>query len=199
MPSIRLIVGLGNPGEKYIGTRHNAGADFVSALAKQNGIELKSEKKLAGRLGRGTVAGHDLRLMIPDTYMNHSGKAVGLAAKYFQIAPEQILIAHDELDMPPGASRFKFDGGHGGHNGLRDVIPAIGGSKSFWRLRVGIGHPGQANKVSGWVLSKASKIEQELIDLSINESLSALPLLLDGEDVKAMTRLHSSDKTKEDL
>ena len=104
MPSIRLIVGLGNPGEKYIGTRHNAGADFVSALAKQNGIELKSEKKLAGRLGRGTVAGHDLRLMIPDTYMNHSGKAVGLAAKYFQIAPEQILIAHDELDMPPGAS-----------------------------------------------------------------------------------------------
>ena len=145
------------------------------------------------------MAGHDLRLMIPDTYMNHSGKAVGLAAKYFQIAPEQILIAHDELDMPPGASRFKFDGGHGGHNGLRDVIPAIGGSKAFWRLRVGIGHPGQASKVSGWVLSKASKIERGLIDLSIDESLSALPLLLDGNDVKAMTRLHSSDKTKEDL
>jgi len=199
MPSIRLIVGLGNPGEKYIGPRHNAGADFVSALAKQNGIELKSEKKLAGRLGRGTVAGHDLRLMIPDTYMNHTGKAVGLAAKYFQIAPEQILIAHDDLDMPPGASRFKFDGGHGGHNGLRDIIPAIGGAKAFWRLRVGIGHPGQASKVSGWVLSKASKIEQGLIDLSIDESLSALPLLLDGEGVKAMTRLHSSDKTKEDL
>jgi len=199
MPSIRLIVGLGNPGEKYIGTRHNAGADLVSALAKQSSVELKPEKKLAGRLGRGTVAGHDLRLMIPDTYMNHSGRAVGLAVKYFQIAPEQVLIAHDELDMPPGASRFKFDGGHGGHNGLRDVILAMGGSKAFWRLRVGIGHPGQAAKVSGWVLSKASKIEQELIDLSIDESLRALPLLLAGDDVKAMTHLHSSDKTKEDL
>jgi PTH1 family peptidyl-tRNA hydrolase len=187
MPSIRLIVGLGNP------------ADFVLALSKLSGIELKTEKKLAGRLGRGSVAGHDVRLMIPDTYMNHSGKAVGLAAKYFQLAPDSILIAHDELDMPPGASRFKFDGGHGGHNGLRDIIPAIGGSKAFWRLRVGIGHPGQASKVSGWVLSKASKIEQALIDLSIDESLSALPLLLDGDDVKAMTRLHSSDKTKEDL
>jgi len=199
MPSIRLIVGLGNPGEKYIGTRHNAGADLVSALAKQSSVELKPEKKLAGRLGRGTVAGHDLRLMIPDTYMNHSGRAVGLAVKYFQIAPEQVLIAHDELDMPPGASRFKFDGGHGGHNGLRDVILAMGGSKAFWRLRVGIGHPGQATKVSDWVLSKASKIEQELIDLSIDESLRALPLLLAGDDVKAMTHLHSSDKTKEDL
>ena len=199
MPSIRLIVGLGNPGGKYIGTRHNAGADFVSVLAKQNGIELKSEKKLAGRLGRGTVAGHDLRLIIPDTYMNQSGKAVGLAAKYFDIEPEQILIAHDELDMPPGASRFKFDGGHGGHNGLRNVIPAIGGSKAFWRLRVGIGHPGHASKVSGWVLSKASEIEARLINLSIEESLSALPLLLEGEGVKAMTRLHGRDKTNEDL
>ncbi|MEC8158602.1 MAG: aminoacyl-tRNA hydrolase [Pseudomonadota bacterium] len=199
MPSIRLIVGLGNPGEEYIGTRHNAGADFVSAIARQNGIELSAEKKLAGRLGRGNLAGHDLRLMIPDTHMNHSGKAVGLAAKYFQIAPEHMLIAHDELDMPPGASRFKFDGGHGGHNGLRDIIPAIGGSKAFWRLRVGIGHPGQANRVSAWVLSKASKIEQGLIDLSVEEALRALPLLLDGEDVKAMTRLHSSDKTRQDL
>ncbi len=199
MPSIRLIVGLGNPGEEYIGTRHNAGADFVSAIARQNGIELSAEKKLAGRLGRGNLAGHDLRLMIPDTHMNHSGKAVGLAAKYFQIAPQHMLIAHDELDMPPGASRFKFDGGHGGHNGLRDIIPAIGGSKAFWRLRVGIGHPGQANRVSAWVLSKASKIEQGLIDLSVEEALRALPLLLDGEDVKAMTLLHSNDKTRQDL
>ena len=199
MPSIRLIVGLGNPGEKYIGTRHNAGAIFVSALARRNDIELKSEKKLAGRLGVGTVAGHNLRLMIPDTYMNQSGQTVGLAARYFQIATEHILIAHDELDMPPGASRFKFDGGHGGHKGLRDIIPAVGGSTAFWRLRVGIGHPGQASKVPGWVLSKASEMEQGLINLSIDESLSALPLLLEGEDVKAMTRLHSSDKTKEDL
>jgi len=199
MPSIRLIVGLGNPGEKYIGTRHNAGADFVLALAKLSGIELKTEKKLAGRLGRGSVAGHDVRLMIPDTYMNHSGKAVGLAAKYFQIAPDSILIAHDELDMPPGASRFKFDGGHGGHNGLRDIIPALAGSRAFWRLRIGIGHPGEANRVSAWVLNKASKTEQALIDLSQDEAIRALQLLMAGDNVKAMTQLHSNDKTKDDL
>ena len=185
-PSIRLIVGLGNPGEKYIGTRHNAGADFVSAVAKRNAIELKTDKKLAGRIGRGMVNGQDVRLLIPDTFMNHSGKAVGLAAKYFQIAPEHILIAHDELDMPPGA-------------GLRDIIPALGGSRAFWRLRVGIGHPGSANKVSGWVLNKASKIEQGLIDQSQEEAVSALALLMAGDEVKAMTQLHSSDKTKDDL
>ena len=198
-PSIRLIVGLGNPGEKYIGTRHNAGADFVSAVAKLNAIELKADKKVAGRIGRGMVNGHDVRLLIPDTFMNHSGKAVGLAAKYFQIGPEQILIAHDELDMPPGASRFKFDGGHGGHNGLRDIIPALGGIRTFWRLRLGIGHPGQANKVSAWVLNKASKIEQALIDQSLEEAIRALELLMAGNDVKAMTQLHSNDKTKDDL
>lgn len=198
-PSIRLIVGLGNPGEKYIGTRHNAGADFVSAVAKLNAIELKADKKVAGRIGRGMVNGHDVRLLIPDTFMNHSGKAVGLAAKYFQIGPEQILIAHDELDMPPGASRFKFDGGHGGHNGLRDIIPALGGIRAFWRLRLGIGHPGQANKVSAWVLNKASKIEQALIDKSLEEAIRALDLLMAGNDVKAMTQLHSNDKTKDDL
>ena len=198
-PSIRLIVGLGNPGEKYIGTRHNAGADFVSAVAKMNAIELKADKKVAGRIGRGMVNGHDVRLLIPDTFMNHSGKAVGLAAKYFQIGPEQILIAHDELDMPPGASRFKFDGGHGGHNGLRDIIPALGGIRTFWRLRLGIGHPGQANKVSAWVLNKASKIEQALIDQSLEEAIRALELLMAGNDVKAMTQLHSNDKTKDDL
>lgn len=198
-PSIRLIVGLGNPGEKYIGTRHNAGADFVSAVAKLNAIELKADKKVAGRIGRGIVNGQDTRLLIPDTFMNHSGKAVGLAAKYFQISPEHILIAHDELDMPPGASRFKFDGGHGGHNGLRDIIPALGGSRAFWRLRVGIGHPGNANKVSAWVLNKASKIEQALIDQSQDEAIRALELLMSGDDVKAMTQLHSNDKTKDDL
>ena len=197
-PSIRLIVGLGNPGEKYIGTRHNAGADFVSAVAKLNAIELKADKKVAGRIGRGIVNGQDTRLLIPDTFMNHSGKAVGLA-QVFSNKPEHILIAHDELDMPPGASRFKFDGGHGGHNGLRDIIPALGGSRAFWRLRVGIGHPGQANKVSAWVLNKASKIEQALIDQSQDEAIRALELLMAGDDVKAMTQLHSNDKTKDDL
>jgi len=198
-PSIRLIVGLGNPGEKYIGTRHNAGADFVSAVATLNAIELKADKKVAGRIGRGMVNGQDIRLLIPDTFMNRSGKAVGLAAKYFQISPEHILIAHDELDMPPGASRFKFDGGHGGHNGLRDIIPALGGSRAFWRLRIGIGHPGDASRVSAWVLSKASKTEQALIDLSQDDARRALQLLMAGDDVKAMTQLHSNDKTKDDL
>ena len=199
MSAIRLIVGLGNPGTQYEGTRHNAGAFFVRLLAKRHGLSLNPDRNALGESARGVIAGHDLRLLVPETYMNESGRSVAAMSRYYRIEPDAILIAHDELDIPAGESRLKHDGGHGGHNGLRDVIPAIGGSKAFWRLRVGIGHPGQASKVSGWVLSKASKIEQGLIDLSIDESLSALPLLLDGEDVKAMTRLHSSDKTKEDL
>ena len=112
-------------------------------------------------------------------------------ARYYRIETDAILIAHDELEVPPGESRFKYDGGHGGHNGLRDIIPALGGHRDFWRLRIGIGHPGSAKKVSGWVLSKASTADQAAIEASTAAAISALPLLLDGEDVKAMTALHS--------
>lgn len=193
MPSIRLIVGLGNPGAEYVGTRHNAGADFVSALAARHSITLSPEKKVAGRLGRGQIFGHDLRLLIPDSYMNNSGRCVALAARYFDIDATALMIAHDELDIPPGSARFKDGGGHGGHNGLRDIIPALG-TREFWRLRVGIGHPGSARQVSNWVLSKAGKAEQVLIDQSIEEALSAMNLLLSGDSVKAMTQLHSNDQ-----
>ena len=188
---ILLIVGLGNPGSEYRGTRHNAGADFVEALARDAGCTLQTDSKFFGLTGRATVAGHDLRLLIPTTYMNRSGQSVAALARFYKISPEQILIAHDELDLPAGSARFKKGGGHGGHNGLRDIVPALGNSSGFHRLRIGIGHPGHASRVSGYVLSAPSAEDRQKIDASISEALAALPLLLDGDDTKAMTRLHS--------
>jgi PTH1 family peptidyl-tRNA hydrolase len=191
LSAIRLIVGLGNPGTQYEGTRHNAGAFFVRLLAKRHGLSLNPDRNALGDSARGVIAGHDLRLLVPETYMNESGRSVAAMSRYYRIEPDEILIAHDELDIPAGESRFKHDGGHGGHNGLRDIIPALGGHRDFWRLRIGIGHPGSAKKVSAWVLSKASTTDQVSIEASTEAALNALPLLLDGEDVKAMTALHS--------
>ena len=191
MTAIKLIAGLGNPGSEYRGTRHNAGADFVEALARQCSASLQAESKFFGLSGRVTFAGHDLRLLIPTTFMNRSGKSIAAAASFYKIAPEEILIAHDELDIPTGAARFKQGGGHGGHNGLRDIVPALGNNNNFHRLRIGIDHPGHASKVSGYVLSRPSQIDRERIDASIEEAIAALPLLLDGDATKAMTRLHS--------
>ena len=191
MSAIRLIVGLGNPGTQYDGTRHNAGAFFVRLLAELNGLSLTADRNALGETTRGVIAGHDLRLLIPKTFMNESGRSVAAMSRYYQIEPDAILIAHDELDIPAGESRFKYDGGHGGHNGLRDIIPALGGHRNFWRLRIGIGHPGSAEKVSAWVLSKASTADKVSMEASTEAAISALPLLLDGEYVKAMTALHS--------
>jgi PTH1 family peptidyl-tRNA hydrolase len=191
LSAIRLIVGLGNPGKQYEGTRHNAGAFFVRLVARQYGLTLSADRNAVGHSARGTVAGHDLRLLVPETFMNESGRSVAAMANYYRIDPAEILIAHDELDLPPGESRFKHDGGHGGHNGLRDVIPALGGRKDFWRLRIGIGHPGSARNVSDWVLSKAASTDLTAIEASIESAMAALPLLLEGEAVKAMTALHS--------
>lgn len=191
MAKIRLIVGLGNPGSEYEGTRHNAGAFFVRELARQAGQSLSTESKFFGQTARVTFANRDLRLLIPTTFMNRSGRAVAAMANFYRIEPEEMLIAHDELDIPPGQARFKQGGGHGGHNGLRDIVPALGGSKDFHRLRIGIGHPGHASKVSGYVLAKPSKQDREAIDAVIDEALRALPLLLSGDAVKAMTQLHS--------
>ena len=191
MTTIKLIVGLGNPGGEYRGTRHNAGADFVEQLARDNGAELRSEAKFFGLAGHITVNGHSLRLLIPTTFMNRSGKAVAAIATFYKITPQEILIAHDELDIQPGTARFKRGGGHGGHNGLRDIIPALGNNRDFYRLRIGIGHPGHASKVSGYVLSQPGAADRDRIDASIEEAVRSLPLLLDGDEVKAMTRLHS--------
>lgn len=191
MTAIKLIVGLGNPGSEYRGTRHNAGADFVEALARQCGANLQAETKFFGMTGRVTLSGHDLRLLIPTTFMNLSGKSVAAMAQFYKVAVEEILIAHDELDIPPGAAKFKRGGGHGGHNGLRDIVPALGNNKDFCRLRIGIGHPGHASKVTGYVLGAPPQTDRTAIDACIDEAIKALPLLLDGDETKAMTRLHS--------
>ena len=189
--AIQLIVGLGNPGAQYDGTRHNAGADFVRELLRAYGGTLKPESKFFGDVGEILIDGQRVRLLIPDTFMNLSGKSVAALAGFYKIEPPQMLIAHDELDMPAGVARFKFDGGHGGHNGLRDVIPALGNQRDFHRLRIGIGHPGSAKQVSGYVLSRPSAADRRAIDEAIDEAVRALPLLLAGDATKAMTRLHS--------
>ncbi len=191
MTAIKLIVGLGNPGSEYRGTRHNAGADFVTELARQCGTSLQAESKFFGLTGRVTLSGHDVRLLIPTTFMNRSGQAVAAMAGFFKITPEEILVAHDELDIPPGTARFKRGGGHGGHNGLRDIVPALGNNKDFYRLRMGIGHPGHASRVTGYVLGAPSQVDRTRMDACIDEAIAALPLLLSGDSARAMTRLHS--------
>ncbi|MEE4279046.1 MAG: aminoacyl-tRNA hydrolase [Halieaceae bacterium] len=188
---IQLIVGLGNPGAQYAGTRHNAGEDFVRLLAREAGCTLRSDSKVHGEVGEALFAGHRLRLLIPNTFMNRSGRSVAALAGFYKIDPQDMLIAHDELDLPPGTARFKFDGGHGGHNGLRDIIPALGNRRDFHRLRIGIGHPGSASQVSNYVLSKASPADREATAAAMDEALRALPMLLDGDRTRAMTRLHS--------
>lgn len=189
-PPIALIVGLGNPGREYETTRHNAGFWFVDAIARQTGASFKAENKFHGEAVKTRVHGHEVWLLKPSTFMNRSGLAVCALAKFYKIAPESILIAHDELDFDPGDVRLKTGGGHGGHNGLRDSIAALG-SKNFARLRIGIGHPGDARQVSNYVLKKAGADDQRAIEDAIERGLDVLPLLVDGEMEKAMHRLHS--------
>ena len=160
-------------------------------LALASAAPMQAESRFYGLTGRATFAGHELRLLIPTTFMNRSGKAVAAMANFFKIQPEEILVAHDELDIPAGTARFKKGGGHGGHNGLRDIIPALGNNRDFHRLRIGIDHPGHASRVSGYVLSQPSATDRERINASIEEAIAALPLLLDGDATRAMTRLHS--------
>ena len=188
---VQLIVGLGNPGQQYEQTRHNAGADFVLALSKHCSITLKPENKFFGATGRATLDGHDVRMLLPDTYMNRSGKAVAAMAGFYQIPPEAILIAHDELDLAPGIARLKLGGGHGGHNGLRDTIQALGNNRNFARLRIGIGHPGSASEVVNFVLRKAPQSEQQLIDQSIDNAVRVMPITAAGQWNSAMKELHS--------
>ena len=188
---VELIVGLGNPGPNYERTRHNVGADLVLELAKSLHTELKHESKFFGDTARVSIAGRDVRLLIPSTFMNLSGKSVAALARFYQIAPENILVVHDELDMDSGIARFKKGGGHGGHNGLRDTIKSLGNNSEFARLRIGIGHPGQANLVADYVLKKASPSDQQLIANSIDDALRHLSTAVEGHWEKAMTALHS--------
>ncbi|MGL4316869.1 MAG: aminoacyl-tRNA hydrolase [Pseudomonas sp.] len=195
MTAIQLIVGLGNPGPEYDQTRHNAGALFVERLADRERVSLSLDKKYFGLVGKFNHQGRDVRLLIPTTFMNRSGQAVAALANFFRIAPEAILVAHDELDMPPGVAKLKQGGGHGGHNGLRDIIAQLGNQNSFHRLRLGIGHPGHASMVSNFVLGRAPRSEQELLDASIDFALGVLPEMLAGEWTKAMHKLHSQKAT----
>lgn len=191
MTAVQLIVGLGNPGPEYDQTRHNAGALFVERLAAAQGASLAVERKYHGLVGRFRHAGNDVRLLIPTTYMNRSGQAVAALAGFFRIPPAAILVAHDELDLPPGTARLKTGGGHGGHNGLRDIIAQLGNQNGFHRLRLGIGHPGHASLVSNFVLGRAPRSEQDLLDTSIDAALEVVPELLAGDLTRAMQRLHS--------
>ncbi len=187
---IQLVVGLGNPGDEYRGTRHNAGADFVAELARHHGVSLSPESKFYGLAGRLQRDGMDIRLLIPTTFVNRSGQSVSAMAKFFKIETPDILVAHDELDFEPGIARFKDSGGHGGHNGLRDVSKAMG--DDYLRLRIGIGHPGSAPEVSDFVLSRPSKSDRQLIDGSIDEAVRALPTLVAGDWAKATHQLHTT-------
>ena len=189
---IRLIVGLGNPGADYVDTRHNAGFWFVDEIARENATSFRFEKRFNGDLCKFSESGTDIFLLKPMTFMNRSGQAVAAVARYFKYQPEQILVAHDELDLPPGTNKLKFGGGHGGHNGLRDIISHIG-SRDFFRLRIGIGHPGDARQVINYVLKKPSQSDLASIEQVNNESLRLMPYILDGEVEKAMQALHTSN------
>lgn len=186
---IKLIVGLGNPTAQYEQTRHNAGFWFVDELATQWQTAWRDEKKFHGELARHRYADRDIFLLKPNTYMNLSGKSVAAVAQFYKIQPHEILVAHDELDIPCGKIRFKLGGGNGGHNGLKDIQAKIG-TADFYRLRLGIGHPGDKNLVAGYVLTQPSPTERTLLSASIRQSLLSLPDILDNQTEKAVRALH---------
>lgn len=187
---VQLIVGLGNPGTEYQDTRHNAGFWFLDTLARQCGATFKSEKKFHGLAGRCRVAGEECWLLKPETFMNLSGQSVQALARFYKIETENILVVHDELDLPAGTVRLKDGGGHGGHNGVRDITSKMGGNK-FLRLRIGIGHPGDKSQVTGHVLNKVTIDDRIDIERSIDSALDVLPLIMGGDLQKAMNQLHS--------
>lgn len=189
MTPIKLFVGLGNPGGQYEATRHNAGFWWVDLVAASNNSPLKLDSKFLGLVGKLSNS-NDTWLLKPNTFMNASGKAVAALANYYKILPEQILVIHDELDLPAGTVKLKKAGGHGGHNGLKDIAAALG-TPDFWRLRLGIGHPGDRNEVVNFVLKAPTKDEQSALDGAIDKSLSILPQLLSGDFEQAMLKLHS--------
>ncbi len=191
--SLKLIVGLGNPGPEYARTRHNAGYWYVDELARAGRGVWRNDTRHQCELTRVTLSGCELWLIKPTTYMNKSGAAVHSIAAFYRIVPTEILVVHDEIDLPPGVVRLKEGGGHGGHNGVRDVMAQLG--PDFWRLRIGVGHPGAKEQVIDAVLDRATAAEQQLIDAALARALEALPEFLGAGAQQAMHRLH----TKEDL
>ena len=190
MAGLRLIVGLGNPGAEHARTRHNAGFWFADALAQSAGVRFGLESKLHGETAKASIGGANVWLLKPSTWMNLSGRSVMAALRYWKIEPEECLIAHDELDLSPGTARIKFDGGHGGQNGLRDTMQLLGHG-GFHRLRIGIGHPGHKDRVTPWVLGRPGKDDEALILRAIDDAISVLPLAVAGDFNEAMKRLHT--------
>jgi PTH1 family peptidyl-tRNA hydrolase len=190
MAGLRLIVGLGNPGAEHARTRHNAGFWFIDALASQAGARFGLESKLHGETAKAQIGGHNVWLLKPATFMNLSGRSVAAALRYWKIEPEECLLAHDELDLDPGTARLKFDGGHGGQNGLRDTVQHLGHGR-FHRLRIGIGHPGHKDRVTPWVLGRPGRDDEACILRAIDEALAVMPLAVAGEFNEAMKQLHT--------
>ena len=188
--NLRLIVGLGNPGADYVDTRHNAGFWLIDEIAADQGLSFRFEKRFNADECKFKAHGRDVFLQKPQTFMNRSGQSVAALARYYKIAVEEILVIHDELDLPPGVNRIKQSGGHGGHNGLRDIINHLG-SRDFFRLRVCIGHPGDSKQVVNYVLHKPSVADLNLIEAANRDTLAAMPQLLEGRIDKAMQALHT--------
>jgi len=192
MSSIRLVVGLGNPGPRYADTRHNVGARFVVRLAERYAVSLKAESRFKGDLGRGAIVGHDVRLLVPATFMNLSGESVGAVARFFQIAPAEILVAYDEMAFEPGVVRLKTGGGANGHNGVQSVIEGLGNQGGFHRLRIGVGHPGSRDRVTAYLTSvRMPEAERDLVEGACDMSSETLEKLLAGDLQSAMNSLHA--------
>tara|TARA_R110002073_G_scaffold290625_1_gene455600 strand:+ start:429 stop:1028 length:600 start_codon:yes stop_codon:yes gene_type:complete len=187
---LKLIVGIGNPGEQYARTRHNVGVWLVSRFADQQGVTFSKEKKFFGRTATTVFDGHEIRLLLPDTYMNESGKSVAALVNFFKVDPEEILVVHDELDLDTGLIRFKQGGGLAGHNGLRSITQRLGGTQDYNRLRIGVGHPGDKSDVTGHVLGKVSKRDEVVINECIEEALRVFPTAISGDWENAMNQLN---------
>lgn len=199
MLPIRLIAGLGNPGPQYQDTRHNAGADFVAALAYRYGVKLAADAKFKGLVGRGVVAGHDVRLLIPLTFVNLSGEAVAAVSRFYKLEPAEILVAYDEMAFDPGVMRIRSGGGDNGHNGIRSIIASLGNSRDFQRLRIGVGHPGDRSRVTAYLTSVRMPVaERQLLEQAYQIPEPILAHLLGGDLQKAMTQLHTRDVSGEE-
>lgn len=188
---LKLIVGLGNPGPQYDSNRHNAGVIFLHHLCRAYNGTLRGESKFFGEFTSINIAGQDVKLLFPTTFMNGSGKAVAAVCRFYKIAPENMLVAYDEIDFEVGVTRFKEGGGHGGHNGMRDIINALGGNRDFYRLRIGVGHPGHKSMVSNYVLSDPSRSEADVIMSNIEDAIRVMPRVINGEWEEAMRLLHT--------
>jgi len=188
---IKLLVGLGNPGTEYEATRHNAGFWWIDAVARDLKVVLQPDRAYHGLLARTSVKGENVWLLEPQTFMNLSGKSVGALARFFKIQPQEILVVHDELDIPPGEAKLKLGGSHAGHNGLRDIHAQLG-TDQYWRLRIGIGHPGVKSEVANWVLKKPAPDQRTAMEDCITRTSLALPYLLSGDVVKATQMIHTA-------